>query len=315
MQLIVRPPTPENIPTEQIILTLSRLPTDQLTSLQTLIETTPPQELTEKTSKTIEKQEINILKPLLTILPGLANAQHNDKPLLHYAVDSPEITTLLLQHGADINATDKDGKTILHHVMRMKEIDLEQLEIILKAKADITKFDKSRVYTPLHLAMSFDTFINKHKAFELIEEHYSSQAITTALQLTNRNGNTPLSNLMTWMEDLYNKRDEMSPKKIQLIEKLILKYDAQMGEYIPDIRMLLDRISNHAIKALLENGIIIQNRTIVRLLILATMPRSVLPQTPAEIKQKIATTIEKAENLNEALDTDTKEYLTQLKKN
>lgn len=63
-----------------------------------------------------------------------------------------EIVTYLLNAGADVNSTDKDGKTPLHMAAGSNQVEIVRLLIL--AGADINKPDKFIMDTPLHIASS-----------------------------------------------------------------------------------------------------------------------------------------------------------------
>ncbi|KAA8913469.1 ankyrin repeat-containing domain protein [Sphaerosporella brunnea] len=82
---------------------------------------------------------------------------------LHSAVignQSKELVALLLERGADVNATDNTGQTALHHCVSCKyhhlDNQLELARVLLRAGADIeaqVKCDRGHGVTPLELAI------------------------------------------------------------------------------------------------------------------------------------------------------------------
>ena len=57
-------------------------------------------------------------------------------PLLHLAclIKRPQLVALLLEHGADVNGVDRDGKTAMHHAVLVKSVEL--IKVLQQANAD-----------------------------------------------------------------------------------------------------------------------------------------------------------------------------------
>ena len=98
-----------------------------------------------------------ICELLLTNNPQKANVHATSKDgrtVLHIALSRPggeDMIPLLLQHRADPNRADSDGKTPLHYCAEynQKKAALH----LLSVKADLDKLSITRKETPLHLAM------------------------------------------------------------------------------------------------------------------------------------------------------------------
>lgn len=57
-------------------------------------------------------------------------------PLLHLAclIKRPELVALLLEHGADVNGLDREGKTAMHHAVLVNSVEL--IKVLQQANAD-----------------------------------------------------------------------------------------------------------------------------------------------------------------------------------
>ncbi len=60
----------------------------------------------------------------------------NQTPLMQSADESPETFQILLEFGADPNAVDDDGQSVLHHILEEPPIDTSILHLALEAGAD-----------------------------------------------------------------------------------------------------------------------------------------------------------------------------------
>ena len=94
---------------------------------------------------------------------------------LHRAYGDDIFIITLLQAGADINARDRYGETLLHFVAVRYDDSANIIPVLLGAGADINARDRYGM-TPLHSAakVSFDsaTKLNIFHIFQDINRHY-----------------------------------------------------------------------------------------------------------------------------------------------
>ncbi|KDQ18949.1 hypothetical protein BOTBODRAFT_479846 [Botryobasidium botryosum FD-172 SS1] len=88
------------------------------------------------------------------LLDAGADPKHCLGPSLERQCPSPEVTRLLVRHGADVNEVDKDGKTPLHHLCERAvdpHVFSQVFEILFAAGVDLNVKNKYG-RTPLHIA-------------------------------------------------------------------------------------------------------------------------------------------------------------------
>ncbi len=80
------------------------------------------------------------------------NLTYDDQPLLHYALakDFVVIAKALVQHGADPNAKNPGGKTVLHYSSMSPKTDM--LRFILESGGNVDLVDSQHENSPLHFA-------------------------------------------------------------------------------------------------------------------------------------------------------------------
>jgi len=68
----------------------------------------------------------------------------------------PEVAKMLVDHGADVNARKNSGETVLCYALEMGRArgpkNIEAIEVLLKAGADVNAPENSMGWTPLHIA-------------------------------------------------------------------------------------------------------------------------------------------------------------------
>eukprot|EP00736_Rhodelphis_marinus_P003370 Rmarinus@m.17781 len=98
---------------------------------------------------------VKVVKELLDLGANVNAKNFNGEGVLHVVAASraanPEILTLLLQRGSDMEATDREKRTPLH--LAIVQGDLNALELLLVAGADLQGCDEDG-NSPLHLSVS-----------------------------------------------------------------------------------------------------------------------------------------------------------------
>ena len=119
---------------------------------------------------------------------GKEPAPYHRNLLFHPNLDR-EIVTLLIEHGAYINARDKHGRTPLFYVID-QSVDLDLVTILIKSGADVNAQD-NLAQTPLFQATNYGS---KDIAKLLIEQGANVNA-------QDNSGNTPLFKAISYTSD------------------------------------------------------------------------------------------------------------------
>lgn len=152
--------------------------------------------------------------------------QYDQRPLqIAAGSDRVEAVTLLLDAGADVNATDDIGQSALHAVCDSGELEIAKL--LLDAKADVTLADNDG-NTPLHTVVGYDW-----DSIELVRLLIASGADVNA---KNKEGETPLD-IAVGLKEYYEKPshdrersfDREMIKQLDAVEEVLKKAMAENG--------------------------------------------------------------------------------------
>ncbi|KAK2755409.1 dihydropyrimidinase [Colletotrichum kahawae] len=129
-------------------------------------------------------------------------------PLMHVAGEgAPELTNLLIAHGADVNARNATGNTAL--IIAANEGDIDTIKALLSKGADIHSHNEEG-NTVLHAATS--SFRPTAEVLKLLLDHGASQD----LQRLNSSGNTPFRTLLDNHAYFSRRHEDTGPLEDQI---------------------------------------------------------------------------------------------------
>lgn len=94
----------------------------------------------------------DFIKLVLSMERNLLNHPNDDNeiPLMYHARRNSQITKLLLEYGSDANILDNEGNTILHHLVKLTDLDV--VRYVCKKYPELINIQNRALETPIILA-------------------------------------------------------------------------------------------------------------------------------------------------------------------